>query len=132
MMIGREADLRDVDRQLREQRRADADENVRAQARGLSGELAFDADRAAEQRGEQKLRQDAEPKRLGDRVEGRGAARLRRLAGESDVPWRFAITYELRWGMGGGCVGGRGNFTPRRRGVSTRRSYLAVHFTIAI
>ena len=50
--VGREADPRDVHRELREQRRADADENVRAQAGGLSGDLALDADRAAEQRGQ--------------------------------------------------------------------------------
>ena len=34
---------------------------------GLSGELALDADRAAEQRGEQQLAEHAEPKRLGER-----------------------------------------------------------------
>ena len=61
--VGREPDPRDVHRQLREQRRADADENVRAQAGGFSGDLALDADRAAEQRGQEQLAEDAEPKR---------------------------------------------------------------------
>ena len=67
LTVGSESDPRDVDRQLREQRRADADQNVGAKAGGFSGQFALEADRAAEQRGEQKLAEHAESQRLGKR-----------------------------------------------------------------
>ncbi len=69
--VRREADLRDVDRELREQRRADADQNVRAQPSRFVRQLALDADGAAEERGEQQLDEDREAERRRQRGERR-------------------------------------------------------------
>jgi hypothetical protein len=62
--VGREADLRDVDGQMCEQCRADADENVRAQSGRLAGDLALQPDRAAEDRREQQLEEQNEAKNV--------------------------------------------------------------------
>jgi hypothetical protein len=80
--VGGEADLRDVDRQMREQRRADADQDVGAQARGLAGDLPLEADRAPEDGGEEQLQQQDEPERVAELGE-----RLRRGRGE-EGEWR--------------------------------------------
>lgn len=73
--IRREADLRDANRQMREKRRADADEYVRTKPGWLPGDLTLEADGAAEQRREQQLEQQGEPQRLAHRAE--------RILGES-------------------------------------------------
>jgi hypothetical protein len=70
--VGSKANPRDIDRQLCEQRRANADEDIRTQPGRLAGELALDTDRAAKQRGEQKLGEDAESQRFGECFERRG------------------------------------------------------------
>jgi hypothetical protein len=55
---------------MREERGADADENVRAKARGLSGDLALEADRAAEDGGNEELDEQVEARVVGE-VESR-------------------------------------------------------------
>jgi len=57
---GAEPHLGDADRQLREQRRANADEDVGAQTSGLARELALEPHDAAKQRGEGELAEDGE------------------------------------------------------------------------
>ena len=74
MTVRREAHLRDVDRELREQRRSHADQDVRAQSRRLARVLALDADRSAKECREQQLGEDAQPQRGDDGVEGGGVA----------------------------------------------------------
>jgi hypothetical protein len=64
--IGRETDLRDVNREMREERGADADENVRTKAGRLPGDLALEADRAAEERGEEELEEQLEAEGVGE------------------------------------------------------------------
>jgi len=51
---------------LREQRRADANEDIGTQSRRLARVLALDADGAPEERRQQELGEDAEPKRIRD------------------------------------------------------------------
>jgi hypothetical protein len=66
--------VRDVRGELGEQRRADADENVRSQAGRLSRDLTLESNRAAEQRREQQLAENAQAKCIGD-----GGRRLREI-----------------------------------------------------
>jgi hypothetical protein len=48
MSVGREADFGDVNREMREECRADADEYVCTEARRFARDLALDTDRTAE------------------------------------------------------------------------------------
>src|ERR1051326_8432434 len=68
MTGGVEADLRDADRQMGEQRGADTDEYVRTKAGGLPGDLTLEADRAAEQRREQELEQQGQSQCFANRA----------------------------------------------------------------
>jgi hypothetical protein len=54
---------------MREKRGADTDEHVRTKTGGLSGNLALQANRAAEQRREQQLEQQRQSQSLADRAE---------------------------------------------------------------
>jgi hypothetical protein len=64
--VGREADLRDVNREVREERGADADENVRTEAGGLSGDLTLETNRAAKDRGDEQLDEQVEARGVGE------------------------------------------------------------------
>src|SRR2546427_10908937 len=57
------------EREVRVQYRADADQNVGSESRGLSAELALQADGATEQRGETELQHQIEAKDLDDALE---------------------------------------------------------------
>jgi hypothetical protein len=57
----------DLERDVREQRGANADENVRAQPRGLARDLALQPDRAAEDDGERELEKQVDAER-GDKL----------------------------------------------------------------
>jgi hypothetical protein len=83
--VGREADLCDVDGQMCEQCRADADENVRAQSGRLAGDLALEPDRAAEDRREQQLEEQNEAKNVAQLREGALRERPRR---EPEKRWQ--------------------------------------------
>jgi hypothetical protein len=75
-MVGCETDLRNIDRQLSEQRRADADQNVGPQPGGLSRELALHPDGPAEKSGEEEFGEHAQSERVGDRVDRDGSTGL--------------------------------------------------------
>jgi hypothetical protein len=64
--VGRETDLRDVNREVREERGADADENVRTEAGGLSGNLTLEANRAAKDGGDEELDEQIEARGVGE------------------------------------------------------------------
>src|SRR5690349_14304546 len=64
-----ESDLGDADREMREEGRADADENIRTEARRFPRHLALEADRAAEQGGEEQLDEQHELEGVAHRTE---------------------------------------------------------------
>jgi hypothetical protein len=64
--VGREADLRNVNREVREECGADADENVRTEAGGFSGDFTLEANRAAEDRGDEKLDEQVKARGVGE------------------------------------------------------------------
>src|SRR3954447_18586979 len=71
-----EADLGDVDREMRKERRADTDEDVRAKARGLARDFSLEANGAAEQGGEQELEKQHELEGVAHRTERSDLERL--------------------------------------------------------
>src|SRR5919204_670973 len=122
-------DVADADRQVHEDRRADADEDVRAQPGRLAGDLALQADRAAEEDGEEELEEQVEPQRrhhLRERLQRRA-----RVGGsgegeqESEVmqsglpparrraPWAASVAGPRRALEAAGARTGRG-LAPRR------------------
>src|SRR3954471_9026502 len=74
--FGSEADLRDADREMREQRGAEADENIRTEPRRLACDLTLEADRAAENGGEQQLEQQHQSQDVAHAPERRPRKRL--------------------------------------------------------
>jgi len=69
--VGREPDLRDVDRQMGKERGADADENIGTEAGRLPGDLTLEANRATEERGEKQLQEQREAQGVAQRGERR-------------------------------------------------------------
>src|SRR5438094_2632824 len=88
--VGGETDLRDVDGQMGEERGTEADENIRTQPRGFAGDLALEADGAAEQRGEHQLEQQYELQGLAQiRERGRAGRALQQSEqGNYEAPRR--------------------------------------------